>query len=105
MVEAVGRTIPLDFDEVFIDGDDDLELRYGLRVPVVEVAGEEAFEFTVDAEDLPSWSAAATAADRPACSRRSLCAIVHRARAALLSSGEGPFRGHGAVLGGAGFPP
>ena len=52
VIEAVGRTIPLDLDEVFIDGDDDLERSYGLRVPVVEVAGVEAFDFTVDAEDL-----------------------------------------------------
>jgi Glutaredoxin-like domain (DUF836) len=52
VIEAVGRTIPLDLDEVFIDGNDALERRYGLRVPVVEVGGEEAFEFTVDAEDL-----------------------------------------------------
>jgi hypothetical protein len=52
VVESVGRGVPMSFDEVFIDGDDDLERRYGLRVPVVEVAGEEAFEFTVDAVAL-----------------------------------------------------
>ena len=37
-----------DFDEVFIDGDDDLEAGYGLRVPVVLVGDEEAFEYRVD---------------------------------------------------------
>jgi glutaredoxin-like protein DUF836 len=52
VVESVGRTVPLEFDEVFIDGDDDLELRYGLRIPVIEVAGREVFELTVDAEAL-----------------------------------------------------
>jgi Glutaredoxin-like domain (DUF836) len=52
VIEGVGRGFPMSFDEVFIDGDDDLERRYGLRVPVVEVAGEEAFEFTVDAGAL-----------------------------------------------------
>ena len=36
------------FREVFIDGDDDLEREYGLRVPVVLVAGAERFEFEVD---------------------------------------------------------
>lgn len=36
------------FDEVFIDGDDRLEREYGLRVPVVEVAGREEFEFEVE---------------------------------------------------------
>ena len=52
VVEAVGRTVPFEFEEVFIDGDDELELRYGIRVPVIEVAGREAFELTVDAETL-----------------------------------------------------
>ncbi|HEX5938699.1 MAG TPA: glutaredoxin family protein [Actinomycetota bacterium] len=39
---------PFDFEEVDIEGDDELELEYGIRVPVVEVDGEEAFEVTVD---------------------------------------------------------
>jgi hypothetical protein len=52
VVEAVARSVPLEFDEVFIDGDADLELRYGIRVPVIEVGGREAFELTVDAEAL-----------------------------------------------------
>jgi hypothetical protein len=52
VVEAVAHDVPLEFEEVFIDGDDDLELRYGLRVPVIEVAGSEAFELTVDPEAL-----------------------------------------------------
>ena len=37
------------FDERFIDGDDDLEREYGIRVPVVEVNGVEEFEYRVDA--------------------------------------------------------
>ena len=37
-----------DFEEVLIDGDDDLEREYGLRVPVVEVDGAEEFEFVVE---------------------------------------------------------
>ena len=40
------------FREVLIDGDDDLERHYGLRVPVVEVNGAEAFEYVVDAPGL-----------------------------------------------------
>jgi hypothetical protein len=40
------------FDEVDIEGDDELELEYGIRIPVVEVDGEEAFEVTVDAARL-----------------------------------------------------
>jgi len=51
-VEAVARSVPHQFEEVFIDGDDDLELRYGIRIPVIEVAGREVFELTVDAEAL-----------------------------------------------------
>jgi Glutaredoxin-like domain (DUF836) len=52
VVEAIARSVPLEFEEVFIDGDDDLELRYGIRIPVIEVGGIEAFELTVDAEAL-----------------------------------------------------
>jgi hypothetical protein len=43
---------PFDIEEVFIDGDDNLERSYGLRVPVVEVDGVEQFEFTVDPASL-----------------------------------------------------
>jgi hypothetical protein len=43
---------PFDFDEVFIDGDENLEREYGLRVPVVEVDGVEQFEFAVDPTTL-----------------------------------------------------
>jgi predicted glycosyltransferase len=32
---------PFDFEEVFIDGDEDLERAHGLRVPVVEIDGLE----------------------------------------------------------------
>ena len=40
------------FEEIDIEADDELELEYGIRIPVVEVDGEEAFEVTVDAERL-----------------------------------------------------
>ena len=43
---------PLGFEEVMIDGDDDLEAEYGLRVPVVLVDGEERFEVEVDPAEL-----------------------------------------------------
>lgn len=36
------------FQEIFIDGDDELERGYGLRVPVVEVDGAEQFEIAVE---------------------------------------------------------
>jgi hypothetical protein len=36
------------FDEVDVSGDDALELEYGIRIPVVLVDGEEAFEIAVE---------------------------------------------------------
>jgi Glutaredoxin-like domain (DUF836) len=39
-------------EEIDISGDDALELRYGIRIPVVEVDGEELFELTVDGDAL-----------------------------------------------------
>lgn len=41
-----------DFTEVDIEADEELELEYGIRIPVVEVDGEEAFEVTVDTDRL-----------------------------------------------------
>jgi glutaredoxin len=40
------------FDEVDIESDDELELAYGIRIPVVEIDGEEEFELTVDPQQL-----------------------------------------------------
>jgi hypothetical protein len=48
VIEAEGRDSSFDFEELFIDGSEDLERAYGLRVPVVEVDGREEFEFRVD---------------------------------------------------------
>lgn len=39
---------PFDLVEVDIAGDDDLEREYGIRIPVVEIDGEERFEYEVD---------------------------------------------------------
>jgi hypothetical protein len=47
-IHAERERRPFAFDEVFIDGDDELERAFGLRVPVVAVDGEEHFEFEVD---------------------------------------------------------
>ena len=54
VILALRRRAPFEFDEVFIDGDDGLELEYGLRVPVVEVDGKERFEYRVDQDTLAS---------------------------------------------------
>lgn len=48
VIERERARAPFRFDEVFVDGDDDLERTHGLRVPVVEVDGAEEFEFIVD---------------------------------------------------------
>lgn len=48
--ERVG--FEFEFEEVDIEADDELELEYGIRIPVVEVDGEEAFEVSVDAARL-----------------------------------------------------
>jgi glutaredoxin len=51
-VLAVRRDVPFEFDEVLVDGNDNLERAYGLRVPVVLIDGEERFELHVDPDDL-----------------------------------------------------
>lgn len=43
---------PFDLAEVDVGGDDDLERRYGIRIPVVEIDGVERFEYEVDAVEL-----------------------------------------------------
>ena len=43
---------PFAFEEVSIEGDDALELAYGIRIPVVLVDGAEAFEIEVDRDQL-----------------------------------------------------
>ncbi len=41
-----------DLVEVDVAGDDDLEREYGIRIPVVEIDGEERFEYEVDPAEL-----------------------------------------------------
>jgi hypothetical protein len=49
---SLRERLGFEYREVDIEADDELELEYGIRIPVVEVDGEEAFEVTVDAERL-----------------------------------------------------
>ncbi|GIU97361.1 MAG: hypothetical protein KatS3mg013_1164 [Actinomycetota bacterium] len=51
-IRAVRARRAFAFEEVSIEGDEALELAYGLRVPVVTVDGEERFEVEVDAAAL-----------------------------------------------------
>jgi glutaredoxin len=43
---------PFEFEEVDIERDDSLELEYGIRIPVVDVDGEERFEIEIDRGEL-----------------------------------------------------
>jgi glutaredoxin len=40
------------FDEVDIEADEELELEYGIRIPVVAIDGEERFEVEIDEREL-----------------------------------------------------
>ena len=42
----------IELDEVDVQDDEDLEREYGIRIPVVEIDGEERFQYEVDAEEL-----------------------------------------------------
>jgi hypothetical protein len=48
VIAAERQRTPFAFDEVDVSGDDALELEYGVRIPVVLIDGEEAFEIGVE---------------------------------------------------------
>jgi glutaredoxin len=52
VLEAQRSRTPFDLDEVDISADDAMELEYGIRIPVVEIDGEEVFEISVDPAEL-----------------------------------------------------
>jgi glutaredoxin len=52
VLQAERQRIPFELDEVSVEGDEGLELDYGIRIPVVEIDGREAFEFEVDPAEL-----------------------------------------------------
>lgn len=43
---------PFELVEVDVQLDEDLEREYGIRIPVVEIDGEERFEYEVDPQEL-----------------------------------------------------
>jgi glutaredoxin len=43
---------PVDLEEIDVEGNDDLEMEYGIRIPVVLVDGVELFELVVDPDAL-----------------------------------------------------
>lgn len=48
VILAERERVPFAFREVDVSSDDALERAYGLRIPVVEIDGQEAFEVRVD---------------------------------------------------------
>ena len=51
-IESVRARRPFSLTEVDVSLDPVLHARYGERIPVVVVGGEEAFEFHLDAKEL-----------------------------------------------------
>jgi glutaredoxin len=43
---------PFDLEEIDVEGNDDLEMEYGIRIPVVLVDGVELFELVVHPDAL-----------------------------------------------------
>jgi len=52
VIEAERSRSDFTFEEVSIEGDDRLELEYGIRIPVVTIDRREAFEIEVDPEEF-----------------------------------------------------
>ena len=48
VIEAERARTPFGFEDVSVEGDDALELEYGIRIPVVTIDGRERFEIEVD---------------------------------------------------------
>lgn len=48
VILAERERTPFAFEEIYIEGDDALELEYGIRIPVVLVDGQERFEISVE---------------------------------------------------------
>jgi len=51
-IDSVRVHRPFAFEEIDIEGDDDLEREYGIRIPVVTIDGRERFEISVDPREL-----------------------------------------------------
>jgi glutaredoxin len=43
---------PFELDEVDVQDDENLERAYGIRIPVVEIDGQDRFEYEVDPHEL-----------------------------------------------------
>ena len=52
VIEAERGRTGFTFEEISVEGDDRLELEYGIRIPVVTIDGRETFEIEVDPEEF-----------------------------------------------------
>jgi len=52
VIEAERDRSGFTFEEVSVEGDDGLELEYGIRIPVVTIDGREIFEIEVDPKEF-----------------------------------------------------
>ena len=52
VLEAERARTPFELQEIDVEGDDALELEYGVRIPVVTIDGVERFEVEVDPAEL-----------------------------------------------------
>lgn len=57
-LEVLAQARAPDFESVFIDGDDALEARYGIRVPVLRDDAGRELDWPFDADSLRAWLAA-----------------------------------------------
>lgn len=59
VLEAQRARTPFELTEIDVTGDDQLELEFGIRIPVVSVDGRERFEIEVDPAELARLATAA----------------------------------------------
>ena len=52
VIEAERGRTGFTLEEISVEGDDRLELEYGIRIPVVTIDGRETFEIEVDPEEF-----------------------------------------------------
>ena len=52
VVLRVGRRVPIRFEEINIEGDQDLERQYGAEIPVLMIEGRKAAKFRIAEEAL-----------------------------------------------------
>jgi glutaredoxin len=65
VVQRVAFSVPLAITEIDVSSDPELEARYGLEVPVLEIDGRKAAKYRIGEEELRKVLAGRTAAGAP----------------------------------------